>query len=193
MTIKFNLQSNQPDQKLQFTTARRKRQVALLQGVKSVKGSKACVKPLTPSLSHPESRESRRPRWAKKLRSVRFLSGAVQLDRLRRWSSAARAGDRGVSGPRRVEAGAFNDLGRRRRTGRREGMRGWRDLRRRRLRKVNRGAGFAGLATTIPQSSMNLCDPSTVDRTSDGKRRKVSGLKHSHAPETRMRSSLGRR
>ena len=115
MTIKFNLQSNQPDQKLQFTTARRKRQVPLLQGVKSVKGSKACVKPLTSFLSHPESRESWRPRWAKKLRSVRFLSGAVQLDRLRRWSSAARAGDRGVSGPRRVEAGAFNDLGRRRR------------------------------------------------------------------------------
>ncbi|RVW93302.1 hypothetical protein CK203_022286 [Vitis vinifera] len=58
--------------------------------------------------------------------------------------------------------------------------------RRRRLRKVNRGAGFARLATAIPQLSMNLCDPSidvncklprrcssTVDRTPDEKRRKV--------------------
>ena len=40
-------------------------------------------------------------------------------------------------------------------------------------RKRERVAGSVKKATAIPQSSMNLCDPSTVDRTPDEKRRKV--------------------
>ena len=40
-------------------------------------------------------------------------------------------------------------------------------------RKRERVAGSVKKATAIPQLSMNLCDPSTVDRTPDEKRRKV--------------------
>ena len=40
-------------------------------------------------------------------------------------------------------------------------------------RKRERVAGSVKKVTAIPQSSMNLCDPSTVDRTPDEKRRKV--------------------
>ena len=40
-------------------------------------------------------------------------------------------------------------------------------------RRRERVAGSEKKATAIPQSSMNLCDPSTVDRTPDEKRRKV--------------------
>ncbi|CBI35370.3 unnamed protein product, partial [Vitis vinifera] len=77
MTIKFNLQSNfTPAQTRNYSSPQqeeRNRQVPLLQeGVKSVEGVKsitynfsspisavATIKPLTPSLSHPESCEGK--------------------------------------------------------------------------------------------------------------------------------------
>ena len=120
---------------------------------------------------------------------------------------AARAGDRAglltnmgrVSGPRRMEAGAFNDLGRRRqfvlwRGFEREHGAAYEERRRAEFsvgglrvpaevktaltengakRRRERVAGSEKKATAIPQSSMNLCDPSTIDRTPDEKRRKV--------------------
>ncbi|RVW56302.1 Kinesin-like protein KIN-4C [Vitis vinifera] len=113
----------------------------------------------------------------------------------------SRAADKRGScvGPEKSEAGAFNDLGRRRLFDFWRGFErkhGAADEERRRAefsvgglrvpaevktaltengakRRRERVAGSEKKATAIPQSSMNLCDPSTVDRTPDEKRRKV--------------------